>query len=111
MSYGSIYKYKARINIYGSKQVKGVHYEESWAAVASWTTILTILTLRTSHNWHTMHIDFVQSFPQEPVDRTILLGIYTYSTYIFIISPYILHRAHNLLYTTNVVSIGFTVHM
>ena len=34
-----VYKWKARLNIDGSKQVQGVNYWETYAPVASWSTI------------------------------------------------------------------------
>jgi hypothetical protein len=34
-----IKKYNVRLNIYGSKMEKGVHYSETYAPVASWNTI------------------------------------------------------------------------
>ena len=41
----AVKKWKARLNIDGSKMVKGVHYEESYSPVASWNSIRTMLML------------------------------------------------------------------
>ena len=65
---GEIYKWKARLNIDGSKQTKGVNYWESYAAVASWAAIRLILILSILNNWHTKQIDFVLAYPQAPVE-------------------------------------------
>jgi hypothetical protein len=35
-----IYKWKARINIDGSKQVHGVHYDETYSPVVAWPTTI-----------------------------------------------------------------------
>ena len=36
---GQISKYKARMNLDGSKQIKGVHYDQSYAPVVTWSSI------------------------------------------------------------------------
>ena len=36
---GKISKYKARMNLDGSKQIKGVHYDQSYAPVVTWPAI------------------------------------------------------------------------
>jgi hypothetical protein len=38
-STGEISKYKARMNVDGSKMIKGLHYEETYAPVVQWATI------------------------------------------------------------------------
>jgi hypothetical protein len=52
-STGEICKYKARMNVDGSKMVKGIHYEETYAPVVAWATIRFFLTLAVIDNWHT----------------------------------------------------------
>ena len=61
---GEIYKWKARINIHGGKQIKGVHYDETYSPVVTWASIRTLLTLSQVNKWATRQIDFVQAFPQ-----------------------------------------------
>ena len=69
ISTGEIYKWKAWLNLDGSKQVKGVHYWETYAPVASWPTIRMILTMAIiKHSWHTKQIDFVQAYTQAKVE-------------------------------------------
>jgi hypothetical protein len=46
-------KWKARLNINGSRMEKGVHYSKTYAPVASWNTIRMLLLLKAVHNWHT----------------------------------------------------------
>jgi hypothetical protein len=42
---GSIYEWKARINVDGSKQIKGVNFRETYAPVAQWISIRLILCM------------------------------------------------------------------
>jgi len=75
MSDRSVTKYKARLNIDGSRQIKGVHYQESWAPVATWSTIRLMNTWAIINNWKAIHIYFVQAFPQAPIEREINMQI------------------------------------
>lgn len=70
-------KYKARLNIDGSRMVKGVHYDpnKQYAPVASWNSIRTLLTMTALHGWHTQQLDYVLAFPQAPVDREIFMRV------------------------------------
>lgn len=61
---GQIKKWKARLNIDGSKMIKHQDYELTYAPVASWTSIRLLLTMTALHDWHTQQLDFVQAFPQ-----------------------------------------------
>ena len=73
---GSIKKYKARLNIDGSRMKYGVHYHETYSPVASWNSVTRmLLTLTAVHGWHTKQIDFVQAFAQAPVERTLYMKI------------------------------------
>lgn len=68
-------KWKARLNIDGSRMQKGVHYSETYAPVASWNSIRLLLSLTAVHKWHTKQLDFVLAFPQAPVEREIYMKI------------------------------------
>lgn len=68
-------KYKARLNIDGSKMRHGEHYEETYAPVAKWNSIRLILTLSALHGWHTAQLDYVMAFPQAPVQREIYMNV------------------------------------
>ena len=63
-----VYKWKARLNIDGSKQQKGINYWESYAAVCTWAAIRLILVLVVLNNWKMRQIDFVQAYPQAPIE-------------------------------------------
>ena len=64
-----IYKWKARLNIDGSKQVKGVNYWETYAPVASWPTVRLLLTMVIQKNWPTRQIDYVMAYTQADVEH------------------------------------------
>ena len=70
-----IKKYKARLNIDGSKMRKGIDYDDTYAPVATWRTIRLILSLAAAHNWHTRQLDYVLAFPQAPVERELYMEI------------------------------------
>ena len=52
LSTGKIKKYKARINVDGSKQIKNKHYDLTYAPVASWSIIRLILTIAAVKSGH-----------------------------------------------------------
>lgn len=70
-----IKKWKARLNIDGSKMVQGVHYKESYSPVATWNSIRSMLILAAQHKWHTVQIDYVLAFPQAPIKKTLYMDI------------------------------------
>ena len=70
-----IKKYKARLNIDGSRMRPGIHYDQTYAPVVSWNSIRTLLVMSALHKWHTRQIDYVLAFPQAPVEREIWMEI------------------------------------
>lgn len=72
---GEIRKYKARLNIDGSKMKYGRDYDQTYSPVASWNSIRTLLTLVAVNGWYTKQIDYVLAFPQAPVDRPLYMSI------------------------------------
>jgi Reverse transcriptase (RNA-dependent DNA polymerase). len=68
-------KWKARLNVDGLRMKKGVHYDQTYAPVASWSSIRTLLALTAIHNWHTVQLDYVLAFPQAPVEEEIYMEI------------------------------------
>ena len=60
---GKISKYKARMNLDGSKQIKGVHYNQSYAPVVTWPANQLMLALVLLNGWHTKQIDYVMAYP------------------------------------------------
>ena len=70
-----IKKYKARLNIDGSRMKAGIDYGETYAPVTSWRSIRLILSLVASNNWYTRQLDYVLAFPQAPVERELYMEI------------------------------------
>ena len=68
-------KWKARLNIDGSRTTKGVHYDQTHAPVASWNSIRMLLNQTALHRWHTNHLDYVLAYPQAPVERDLYMKI------------------------------------
>ena len=72
---GEVYKHKARMNLDGSKQVKGIHYDQSYAPVVTWPSIRLMLALVLMNGWHTRQIDYVMAYPQAPIEREMFMKI------------------------------------
>jgi hypothetical protein len=69
---GEIYKWKARLNIDGSKQIKGINYWDTYAPVASWSIIRLLLILVLTKQWKTRQIDYVQAYTQADAETDLL---------------------------------------
>jgi Reverse transcriptase (RNA-dependent DNA polymerase) len=72
---GTIYKWKARLNIDGGKQVHGLDYWDTYAPVTSWSTIRLILLTSIINRWVIRQLDFVQAFPQAPIQTELFMEI------------------------------------
>ena len=71
----AVKKYKARLNVDGSRMIRGVDYDETYSPVATWRTIRLIMTLAAQNGWHTRQLDYVLAFPQAPVERELYMEI------------------------------------
>ena len=69
VSTGKIKKYKARMNLDGSRMKKGIDYELTYAPVVRWSSIKLALILSILNKWHTVQLDYVHAFPQAPVEK------------------------------------------
>jgi Reverse transcriptase (RNA-dependent DNA polymerase) len=72
---GTIHKWKARLNVDGSKQVKGVNFWETYAQVAQWISIRLILCMASLNDWKMKTFDFVQAFPQAPSEADLYIDV------------------------------------
>jgi hypothetical protein len=72
---GKIHKWKARLNVDGSKQIKGINFWETYAPVAQWSSIRLVLCMVSLHKWKIKTFDFVQAFPQAPSDTELYINI------------------------------------
>jgi hypothetical protein len=70
-----VYKHKARLNIDGSKQVYGLHYNETYAPVVTWAATRFFLIMSILNNWHTRQLDFILAYTQAKVERDIYMEI------------------------------------
>ena len=70
-----VYKWKARLNLDGSRMRHKRDYDQTYAPVASWSTIRMLLTMSIIHNWHTVQLDYVLAFTQAPVERELYMKI------------------------------------
>ena len=70
-----VYKWKARLNVHGGKQTKGVNFWETYAPVVSWTSIRLFLILSVLKGWHTRQIDFVLAYPQADIECDMYMEI------------------------------------
>jgi hypothetical protein len=70
-----VYKWKARLNIHGGKQEKGINYWETYSPMVTWNSIRTFLILAILNNWHTRQIDFVLAYPQADVECDMYMEI------------------------------------
>ena len=53
----------------------GVHYDLTYALVASWTSVRLLMALTALNSWHTKQIDYVLAFPQAPVEKELFMRI------------------------------------
>ena len=70
-----IKSYKAILNLYGSRMVKGRDCDQTYAPVVSWNAIRLVLTMLFVHNWKTIKLEYVQEFPQAPTERELSMDI------------------------------------
>jgi hypothetical protein len=70
-----VYKWKARLNIDGSKQEESVNYWETFSPVASWAAIRMVLITSLIHGWYTKQIDFVLAYTQADVECELYMAI------------------------------------
>lgn len=70
-----VYKWKARLNIHGGKQQKGINFWETYAPVATWSSIRVILNIAAINGWETWQLDFVLAYPQAPVETDLYMEL------------------------------------
>ena len=72
---GEVYKWKARLNVHGGKQVYGVNYWETYSPVVQWTSTRFFLTISVLRGWICRQLDFVLAYPQAPVETEMYIEI------------------------------------
>ena len=70
-----IYKWKAHLNIDGTRSVYKRDYEQTYSPVVGWGIIRLLLVLILVHKWHSVQLDYVLAFMQAPADWELYLEI------------------------------------
>jgi Reverse transcriptase (RNA-dependent DNA polymerase) len=58
---GTVYKWKATLNVDGGKQIHGIDYWETYAPIATWIMIRLILIMGVKERWCMKQLDFIQA--------------------------------------------------
>ena len=73
---GLMRKIKARLCVRGDLQTEGVDdVFDTYAPVASWTSIRMLTVLSLQRNWVTKQIDFSNAFVQAPLNKDVYVGL------------------------------------
>ena len=75
LSTNEVTKHKARLNIHGGKQQFGVNYYDTYAPVVTWFAIRLMITHAVMFGWHLRQIDFVQAYPQAPIETDMYMEL------------------------------------
>ena len=70
---GSVKKYKARFVDRGISQVEGIHYEETFAPIARYTSICTIISLAASMGWRLQQMDVKTTFLNGEIEEEVYI--------------------------------------
>ncbi len=68
-------KYKSRICVNGKEQELGRDYWETYAPVASWSTIRLLMLLSSIMDLKTRQVDYTQAFPQAKLDEPVFIKV------------------------------------
>jgi histone deacetylase 1/2 len=70
-----VYKWKARLNVHGGKQIKNVHYWETYSPVVKWSSIRLFLMLAAIKKWQTRQVDFVLAYPHADIETDLYMDL------------------------------------
>jgi len=73
---GEVYKWKARLNIHGGRQIKGVRYWDTYSPMVHKASIHLALALSIIHGWHMAQMDFVLAYPQADIEVLLYMGMH-----------------------------------
>ena len=72
---GKIKKYKAKLNIDGSRMKRRRDFDLTYAPVATWNVIRLVLMMVLINNWHTVQLEYIATFPQAPIEKKLYMYI------------------------------------
>ena len=72
---GRINKLKARLVARGSQQQEGIDYNDIFAPVVKWSTILTVFALAAKYGWPLHQLDVITAFLNGTISEEILMEI------------------------------------
>jgi hypothetical protein len=70
-----VYRWKARLNLHSGKQVKNIHYWETYSPVVRWSSIRLFLTIALIKGWHSRQVDFVLAYPHANIETELSMEI------------------------------------
>jgi Reverse transcriptase (RNA-dependent DNA polymerase) len=70
---GTIHKWEARLNIDEGKQVFGLDFWDTYNPVSTWATIRLVIAI--INQWELQQLDFVQAFPQAPIQTELYMDL------------------------------------
>ncbi len=70
-----ITKHKARLNLYGGKQIYGMNYYETYAPVVTWFAIRLMIIFGIIFQWSLRQVDFIMAHPQAPIEMDIYMEL------------------------------------
>jgi len=63
------------MNVDGSKMIKGLHYEETYAPVVQWATSIFFMTRAIISKWRTRQLDFFLAYTQADIERDLYMKL------------------------------------
>ena len=57
-------KYKARLNLDGSRMKKGIDYQLTYAHVVKWSSIRLTMLLTIINEWKSVQLDYLHAYPK-----------------------------------------------
>ena len=74
-SNGELNRHRSRIYADGSRQKKGIDYDENFSPVVAWSTVRLLLILAAIHGLKLRQVDYFQAFLQASLDEPVYMRI------------------------------------
>jgi len=75
VSTGNIKKYKAKLNLYGSRMKKGIDYQLTYAPVLKWSSIRLTMLLTIINELKSVQLDYVHAYPHAPIEKEMYMKV------------------------------------